>query len=143
MCCAELLQLHPTLQRYGPQSARLLCPRDSPGKNTGVGYPALLQGIFLNQALAGRFFATSTTWEAVEILFNTYFPGGSDGKASACNAGDPGLIPGLGRSPGEGNIPVFLPGEFRGPRSLVGYSPWGHKNSDTTLRLRFTLLFAL
>ena len=31
------------------------------------------------------------------------FPGGSDGKASACNAGDPGLIPGLGRSPGEGN----------------------------------------
>ena len=32
-----------------------------------------------------------------------YFPGGSEGKASACNAGDPGSIPGLGRSPGEGN----------------------------------------
>ena len=31
------------------------------------------------------------------------FPGGSDGKASACNAGDPGSIPGLGRTPGEGN----------------------------------------
>ena len=31
------------------------------------------------------------------------FPGGSDGKASARNAGDPGSIPGLGRSPGEGN----------------------------------------
>ena len=31
------------------------------------------------------------------------FPGGSDGKESACNAGDLGLIPGLGRSPGEGN----------------------------------------
>ena len=31
------------------------------------------------------------------------FPGGSDGKASACNVGDPGLIPGSGRSPGEGN----------------------------------------
>ena len=31
------------------------------------------------------------------------FPGGSEGKASACNAGDPGLIPGSGRSPGEGN----------------------------------------
>ena len=30
------------------------------------------------------------------------FPGGSNGKASACNAGDPGLIPGSGRSPGEG-----------------------------------------
>ena len=31
------------------------------------------------------------------------FPGGSDGKASAYNAGDPSSIPGLGRSPGEGN----------------------------------------
>ena len=31
------------------------------------------------------------------------FPGGSDGKESTCNVGDPGLIPGLGRSPGEGN----------------------------------------
>ena len=31
------------------------------------------------------------------------FPGSSKGKESACNAGDPGLIPGLGRSPGEGN----------------------------------------
>ena len=31
------------------------------------------------------------------------FPGGSDGKASAYNAGDPGSIPGLERSPGEGN----------------------------------------
>ena len=31
------------------------------------------------------------------------FPGGSDGKESACNAGDSGLVPGLGRSPGEGN----------------------------------------
>jgi len=34
---------------------------------------------------------------------NKDFPGGSDGKASACNAGDLGLIPGSGRSPGEGN----------------------------------------
>ena len=31
------------------------------------------------------------------------FPDGSDGKESSCSAGDPGLIPGLGRSPGEGN----------------------------------------
>ena len=31
------------------------------------------------------------------------FPGGSDGKESACNVGNPGLIPGSGRSPGEGN----------------------------------------
>ena len=39
------------------------------------------------------------------------FPGGSDGKESACNVGDLGLIPGLGRSPGEGNgYPLQYPG---------------------------------
>ena len=44
-------------------------------------------------------------------------------------AGDPGSIPGLGRSPGEGNgnpFP-FLPGESHGQRSLVGYSWWDHR----------------
>ena len=53
------------------------------------------------------------------------------------NAGDirnMGLIPGLGRSPGEGhgNPLLFLPGESHGERSLAGYSPWGHKESDRT-----------
>ena len=68
------------------------------------------------------------------------FPGGSDGKESACNAGDLGLIPGLGRSPREGNgNPVFFPGEFHGQRSLTGYSPWGCKESDTTEQLKLTL----
>ena len=60
--------------------------------------------------------------------------GGSEGKASACNAGDSGLIPGSGRSPGERNgkpIPVLLPGESHGGKSLVGYSPWGRKESDS------------
>ena len=44
------------------------------------------------------------------------FPGGSDGTESACNAGDLGLIPGLGRSPGEGNgYPLqYSPGEGNG-----------------------------
>ena len=37
------------------------------------------------------------------IMGTRSFPGGSDGKESACHAGDLGLIPGLGRSPGEGN----------------------------------------
>ena len=37
------------------------------------------------------------------IITKKDFPGGSDGKASVYNAGDPGSIPGLGRSPGEGN----------------------------------------
>ena len=35
--------------------------------------------------------------------------------------------------------PVFLPGEFHGQRSLVGYSPWGHKESDTTELLTLSL----
>ena len=38
----------------------------------------------------------------INIAREMLFPGGSDGKESACNAGDPGSIPGLGRSPGEG-----------------------------------------
>ena len=38
-----------------------------------------------------------------EILTDVGLPGGSDGKASACNSGDLGSIPGSGRSPGEGN----------------------------------------
>ena len=61
------------------------------------------------------------------------FPGGSEGKASACNAGNPGLIPGSGRFAGEGNgNPVLLPGKSDGWRSLIGYSPWCRKESETT-----------
>ena len=57
------------------------------------------------------------------------FPGSSIGKESACNVGDPGSIPGSGRPSGEGNgNPVFLPAKFHEQRSLVGYSPWVHKN---------------
>ena len=39
----------------------------------------------------------------IKIFFCMGFPGGSAGKESTCNVGDLGLIPGLGRSPGEGN----------------------------------------
>ena len=73
--------------------------------------------------------------------FMTSFPGGSGGKASVCNVGDPGSIPGLGGSPGEGKwqpTPLLLPGKSNGQRSLVGYSPWCCKESDTTERLHFT-----
>ena len=62
------------------------------------------------------------------------FPGGSDGKASAYNAGDPGSIPVSGRTPADGNSnhSSTLPGKSHGRRSLVGYSPWDCKESDTT-----------
>ena len=74
-------------------------------------------------------------------ILATYYtrgsPGGSDSKASACNAGD-GFDPWVGKIPWRRkwqSIPVFLPGESHGWRSLVGYSPWGHKESDMTEQL--------
>ena len=39
----------------------------------------------------------------IQFWSKIYFPGGSDSKGPPCNEGDPGSIPGLGRSPGEGN----------------------------------------
>ena len=69
------------------------------------------------------------------------FPGGSEGKASAYNAGDAGSIPGLGRSPGRREWqpnPVLLPGKSYGLRSLVGYSPWGCKELDMAEQLHFS-----
>ena len=68
------------------------------------------------------------------------FPGGSEVKASAWNSGDLGSTPGSGRSPGEGKwqpTPVFLSEKCHGQRSLVGYNPKGHKESDMTERLHF------
>ena len=69
------------------------------------------------------------------------FPGRSEGKESAFNAGDMGLIPWLRRSPWRREwqlTTVFLPGDFHGQRRLVGYSPWGHKESATTEQLTHT-----
>ena len=66
------------------------------------------------------------------------FPGSSDGKESAYNAGDPGSIPMSGSSPGEG---IVYPLQYsclenpHGQRSLAGYSLWGQKGLDTTERL--------
>ena len=57
-------------------------------------------------------------------------PGGSVVKNPPANAGDLGSIPGLGRSPGEGHgypLQYACPEESHGQRTLVGYSPWGHK----------------
>ena len=71
------------------------------------------------------------------------FSSGSDGKEFACNAGDLGLISGLERYPGEGNgnLPVFFPGESHGQRSLAGPNPWGRKESDTTEQLTHTYTY--
>ena len=62
-------------------------------------------------------------------------PGDSDGEESACNSGDPGSFPGLGRSPGGGHgypLQYSCLENSHGQRSLAGSSPWGHKELGTT-----------
>ena len=69
------------------------------------------------------------------------FPGVSDSEESACNAGDLGSIPGLGRPPGEGNgnpLQYSCLENFMDKRDLEGYSPWSCKESDTTEQLTHT-----
>ena len=64
---------------------------------------------------------------------------GSDGKELAYNVGDLGSIPGMGRSPGGGHgnpLQYSCLENPHGQRSLVGYGPWGHKESDLTEWLR-------
>ena len=73
-------------------------------------------------------------------IYIRIFPGGSDGKASAYNAGDLGSIPRSGRSPGEGNGNPLQNSYLENPMdggTWLGYSPWGHKESDTTERLHY------
>ncbi|CAI9153806.1 unnamed protein product [Rangifer tarandus platyrhynchus] len=63
------------------------------------------------------------------------FPGSSDGKVSVYNVGDPGFDPWVGKIPWRMKwqpTPVLLPGKSHGQRSLVGYSPLGRYESDTT-----------
>ena len=75
------------------------------------------------------------------------FPGGSDGKESACQCSKYkrcGFDLWVGKIPwrrGWLPIPVFLTGKSHGQRSLAGYSPWGLKESDTTERLTHSHTF--
>ena len=77
------------------------------------------------------------------LLWIYHFPGGSEVKASASNAGDLGSILGSGKIPWRKKwqpTPVFLPGESHGRWSLVGYSRRGRKELDRTEWLHFHLL---
>ena len=65
------------------------------------------------------------------------FPGGSAGKESACNTGDLGVIPGLGRAPGEGK---GSPLQYSGlENSLDCVVPWGRNELDMTEWLSLSL----
>ena len=75
----------------------------------------------LQQDLGALYFSPLTCFH------NLGFPVGSDGKASACNAGDPRFDPWVGKISWRRKwqpTPVLLPGKFHGQRSLVHYSPW-------------------
>ena len=79
----------------------LPCPPPGDLSNPGIEPTSLM-----SPALTGRFFTTSATWEAPIYFLSLAqgdFPGGSEVKVSACNAGNLGSIPGSGRSPGEAN----------------------------------------
>ena len=78
--------------------------------------------------------------------------GGSVSKESACNAGDPlqhrrpRFDPWVGKIPWRRKwqpTPVFLPEEFHGQRSLVGYSPWGHKSQTPLSNYAMTTVLLL
>ena len=132
---------------HGLQPTRLLSPRDFPGKSTGVGchhllclsgYPGPISGQRTNILLWATAQHCPSDIRRGPWANGYDFPRSSVGKESACNAGDTGSIPGLGRSPCKGKwqpTPVFLPGEFYGQRNLAGYSPWDNKELDMTKQL--------
>ena len=102
---------------------RLLCAWDSPGKSTGVGCHFLLQGIFptqrSNRCLLCQRWRTCATWEVIVQILMTVLWGAR--------------IPHLWLP-----IPVTLPGEFHGQRSLAGYSPWRHNWVTNVFTLHFS-----
>ena len=84
---------------------------------------------------------TRCAWQSPSPLL-CQFPGGPDSEDSACSAGVPGSLLGSGRSPGEGNGNPLQCSCLENPTdrgSLVGYSPWGGKESDMTERLTLSL----
>ena len=64
-------------------------------------------GLCVKDCLQPLAFPISSNWSPLGLLLVLGFPGGSDGKDSAWNAGNLGLIPGSGRSPGKGNDNLF------------------------------------
>ena len=107
----------------------------------------ILQNQFWNLRFLSRLHCKDTLplshWKSLYSSSKNYkslcwtpgFPGGSDAKESACNVGDLGSISELGRYPREGHVNPLeysCPENPHGQRSLAGYSPWYHKESDMT-----------
>ena len=167
LCAVLCLVAQLCLTLFDPMDYSLLgssVHRDSPGKNTGVGCYVILQGISPTQGsnsgplhcrlilyhLSHQGSPRILEWVACPFSRGSFqprnctnvsciagFPGSSDGKASAYNAGGSDSIPGLGRSPGEGNGNPLQYSCLESPVDWGAISPRGHKESDTTEQLHF------
>ena len=109
--------------------------------------PGMEPTSFTSPALAGRFFTTGATWEALSnkhLLKTSWLPRWHSGKEYTCQrrrCKRHGFSFWVERMPWRRNwqpTPVLLPGEFHGQSNLVGYSSWGHKDSDTTEHMDMT-----
>ena len=108
------------------QPAPLFLPEKSHGQRNMVGYSP-----WSHKEL-------DTTERLIHTQIVWGFPGGASGKEPACQCRrwkTCGFNPWVGKIPWRREsqpTPVFLPGESHGQRTLAGYSPWGHKELDTT-----------
>ena len=151
-----VVQLCPTVcdpMDYSPPDSSVC--GNSPGQNIGVGFHALFQRIFPTQGsnsglphcrwilycLSHQGNQRILEWAACPSSGEPPDPGIQPGppalqvdSSPASNQGSPYICVCQARIP----TPVFLSGEFHGQRSLVGYSPWGHKESDMTEQITHT-----
>ena len=106
---------------------------EEPGRPQSMGLQRVGHDWATSLSLSNQFYQEVSSKSSFPL--STFgFPGISVGKESICKAGDLGSIPGSGRSPGEGN--------GNPQRSLVGYSSWVRKESDTTELLNHQTLLA-
>ena len=77
----------------------------------------------------------------LQLIFTLGFPGGSEVKASACNEGNPGLIPGLGKSPGEGNGNPLQYSCLGNPMDEGAWWPTVHRIAKSWTRLSDFTIF--
>ena len=115
-------------------------------ENQGKGVLGMIQAFYLGRrslvgcSLWGR--EESDTTEQLHFHFTDYrvpstslFPGGSEVKASTCNVGDPGLIPGSGRSPGEGNGKPLQYSRLENPMDGGAWRTTVHRVAKSRTRL--------